>query len=172
MMKNTHKNQGPATLAAARAHWARLAAREQTLVLAAAGLVLLALAWWLLLAPAWSTWKTSAARHAQADAQLRQMQLLQAEARQLQEAPRAQGGSPGAALQASVAQALGRGGQIALAGERATVTLRAVPAAAVARWLAQARSAARAVPLEAQLTRDAGTDAAWSGTVVLALPAP
>ncbi|WP_313081650.1 type II secretion system protein GspM [Pulveribacter sp.] len=160
------------TLAAARARWARLAPREQTLVLAAAALVLLALAWWLLLAPALSSLKTSAARHAQADAQLRQMQLLQAEALQLQDAPRAQGGNPAAALQAGVTEALGKGGQVVLAGERATVTLRAVPAEALAHWLGQARAAARAVPLEAQLTRDAGTDAVWSGTVVLALPAP
>lgn len=160
------------TLAAARAHWARLAPREQSLVLAAAALVLLALAWWLLLAPALSTLKTSAARHAQADAQLRQMQLLQAEALQLQDAPRAQGGNPAAALQAGVADALGKGGQLVLAGERATVTLRAVPAEALGLWLGQARASAHAVPLEAQLTRDAGTDATWSGTVVLALPTP
>lgn len=39
-------------LAALRAHWARMAPREQSLVLAAAAVLGLALLWWVLLAPA------------------------------------------------------------------------------------------------------------------------
>ena len=53
-----------AALTPLSARWQRLAAREQTLVLLAAAVIGLALLWWLLLAPALQTWKTSAARHA------------------------------------------------------------------------------------------------------------
>ncbi len=153
-----------------RAQWQRMAAREQTLVLAAAALVGLALAWWVLLAPALQTWRTSAARHAALDAQLRHMQQLQAEAQQLQDAPRPQGEGALAALRASTTQLLGPAAQLTVSGEHASVTLQAVPPDALARWLAQARSGARAVPVQARLTRAAGTAPAWSGTLVLALP--
>ena len=76
---------------ALRAHWASLAPREQTLVLAAAAIVSLALLWWLLLAPALAQLRASPQRHAAIDAQLQQMQTLQAEAMHLKGAPRTQG---------------------------------------------------------------------------------
>jgi len=154
-----------------RAHWQRLAAREQTLVLLAAALVGLALAWWVLLAPALHTWRSSAARHAEVDAQLRHMQQLQAQALQLRDAPRPQGGGAAvAALRASTTQILGAGAQLTAAGEQASVTLKGVPAEALAHWLAQARASAHAVPVQARLTRSAGAVPAWDGTLVLALP--
>ena len=72
-----------------RARWQTLAPREQNLVRAAVALVVLALLWWLALAPALQTLRTAPARHATLDAQLQRMQALQAEAQQLQGAPRA-----------------------------------------------------------------------------------
>ena len=68
----------PPALAALRAHWARMAPREQSLVLAAAAVVGLALLWWVLLAPALQQLRGSGARHAAVDAQLQRMQALQA----------------------------------------------------------------------------------------------
>ena len=174
---------------ALRARWQALAPREQTLVLAAAGVVGLALLWWVALAPALSTLRTAAPRHAELDAQLQRMQSLQAEAQQLQSAPRAARGDTAAALRAALTQRLGNTAQLSMVGDRATVTLKGAPADALAQWLAQARSNARAAPIEARLTRSApapaprtanapatlGSPAApamprWDGTLVLALP--
>ena len=154
-----------------RTHWAALAPREQALLAAAAAVVGLALLWWVLLAPALQTLHGSAARHAALDAQLQHMQALQAEALQLKDAPRAQGGDALRALQLSAARQLGTGAQLATAGDRVTVTLKGVPAEAFAQWLAQARGTARAVPVQARLTRSgAQAPMRWDGTLVLALP--
>jgi general secretion pathway protein M len=173
---------------ALRARWQALAPREQTLVLAAAGVVGLALLWWVALAPALATLRTAGPRHAELDAQLQRMQSLRAEAQQLQSAPRAARGDAAAALRAALAQRLGNTAQLNMAGDRATVTLKGAPADALAQWLAQARSNARAAPIEARLTRSPAAAAPrggnapvtlgspavamprWDGTLVLALP--
>lgn len=166
----------PPALAALRAHWARMAPREQSLVLAAAAVVGLALLWWVLLAPALQQLRGSGARHAAVDAQLQRMQALQAEALQLKDAPRPPGGEALRTLQTTLAQQLGAAAQMNVAGDRATVTLKGAPAEALAQWLDQARSTARAVPLEARLVQSAAPANAaaaavrWDGTLVLALP--
>lgn len=152
---------GSALLAAAatlQARWKALARREQTLVLAAGGVLALALVWWVALAPALHVLRTAPARHAALDAQLQHMQALQAEARQLQSVPRARSGDALRALQTSLTQQLGAGAQLSSAGDRVTVTLRSVPADALARWLIQVRGTTRAVPQEARLTRSTGAE--------------
>lgn len=169
--------------------WKALAPREQNLVLAASALVALALLWWVAVAPALSTLRAAPARHAALDAQLQRMQSLQAEAQQLQAAPASSPGDAVGALRTALTQRLGNTAQLNVAGDRATVTLKGASADALAQWLTQARSNARATPLEARLTRSAAPAAAapagnapitlgsapvamprWDGTVVLALP--
>jgi general secretion pathway protein M len=60
--------------------------------------------------------------------------------------------------------------QLALVGDRATVTLKGVTADALTQWLAQVRLNVRVLPAEARLRRSAaGT---WDGTLVLNLGAP
>lgn len=182
-------------LAPWQARWQGLARREQTLLLAAAALVAFAVLWWLLMAPALQTLRTAPARHAELDAQLQRMLTLQAEAQQLQGAPRVPAADAMRTLQSGVAQRLGSGAQVSAAGDRATVTLKGVPADRLADWLSQARSAAHAVPLEMRLVRspaaaapaarpgapasaagsaappaDADGRPRWDGTIVLALP--
>lgn len=149
------RSNAAALVPALQARWRALARREQTLVLAAAGLVALALLWWVALAPALQTLRAAPARHAALDSQLQHMQSLQAEALQLQSAPRARGGDALRTLQTSITQQLGASAQLTSAGDRATVTLKAVSADALAQWLTQVRATARAVPLEAKLTRSA-----------------
>ncbi len=176
--------------------WQALAPREQNLVLAAGALVALALLWWVAIAPALATLRTAPARHAALDAQLQRMHSLQAEAQQLQAAPKASAGDTVGALRTALAQRLGTTAQLNVVGDRATVTLKGAPADALAQWLAQARSNARATPLEARLTRSPAAPAPkaaattlptappptaldsspvtpprWDGTLVLALPA-
>lgn len=178
--------------------WQTLAPREQNLVLAAGALIALALVWWVAIAPALATLRTAPARHAALDTQLQRMHSLQAEAQQLQAAPKASPGDTVGALRTALAQRLGTTAQLNVVGDRATVTLKGAPADALAQWLAQARSNARATPLEARLTRSpaaptpktaasTGTNITaplptavdtkqvalprWDGTLVLALPA-
>lgn len=170
--------------------WKALAPREQNLVLAAGALVALALLWWVAVAPALATLRAAPARHATLDTQLQRMQSLQAEAQPLQAAPPSSPGDAVGALRTALAQRLGNTAQLNVAGDRATVTLKGAPADALAQWLAQARSNARATPLEARLTRSTAAAAAapgstapitlgsplvamprWDGTLVLALPA-
>ena len=161
---------------ALRAHWASLAPREQTLVLAAAAIVSLALLWWLLLAPALAQLRASPARHAALDAQLQQMQALQAQALHLKDIPRPTGNETLPVLWRSLGQQLSAGTQMSTTGDRAAITLKDVPPEALAQWLAQVRSTTRAVPTEARLMRNtastggASPPAPWNGTLTLALP--
>lgn len=180
------RNTPSPTSAALRARWQALAPREQTLVLAAVGLVAFAVLWWLALAPALTTLRTAPARHAELDAQLQRMQSLRAEAQQLQAAPATGRGDAAGALRTALAQRLGNTAQLNMVGDRATITLKGAPADALGQWLAQARSNARAAPVEARLTRSTSAPAAgappallgnappemprWDGTLVLALP--
>ncbi|MCW5237772.1 type II secretion system protein M [Verminephrobacter eiseniae] len=184
----------PTLRTALRQHWKTLAPRERSLVLAAAGLVTLALLWWLAIAPAMATLRTAPARHATLDMQLQHMRRLQAEAQQLQAAPRSSPGDAAGALRAALAQQLGHSAQLNMQGAHANVTLQGACADALAQWLAQARSNAHANTLQAQLTRSAATTSTpssgggaapattpcrpgsamprWDGTLVLVLPAP
>jgi len=165
-----------ATAAALRKHWATLAAREQTLVLAAGAVLGLALLWWVLLAPALAQLRASPARHAALDAQLQQMQALQAEALHLKDIPRPTSNETLPVLWRSLAQQLGTATQMSTTSDRATITLKDVPAEALAQWLAQVRSTIRAVPIETRLMRStaaaggANTPVLWNGTLTLALP--
>lgn len=164
-----------AMAAALRTHWASLAPREQTLVLAAATVLGLALLWWLLLAPALAQLRASPARHAALDAQLQQMQALQAQALHLKDIPRPTGNETLPVLWRSLGQQLSAGTQMSTTGDRAAITLKDVPPEALAQWLAQVRSTTRAVPTEARLMRNTASTggaspAPWNGTLTLALP--
>ncbi len=156
---------------ALQARWDGLADREQTLVRGALALVSAAVLWWLFLAPALHTVRTASAEHRTLQAELEQMKTLQSQARSLQAQPRLGYDEALRALRASV-QALGARAQMGEAGERATITLRAIPADALAQWLTQVRINARALPTDARLTRQRGESgtAYWDGTLVLSLP--
>lgn len=153
-------------LAAAR--WTALAPRERRLVAIAAAVVLLGLLWWVGLQPALRTLRETPARIGALDAQLEQMQRLAAEARALAGTPAVSEAQARKALEAATAR-LGSGARLQLQGERATLNLTDVPGDALWNWLNEARSAARARPLEAQLTLGAG---GYSGTLVLGLSMP
>jgi len=162
-----------AALKALKAKWTRLAPREQTPVRATGALVLLALLWWLLLAPPLKALRQSAARHAEVNAQWQQMQQMQAEAEQLQNAPKHASADAPAQLRGMTETQLGPAARLTIAAGQATVTLTEAPAAAVAAWLAQVMAGTQATPVQAQLTRAGNTQPPrWSGTLVLVLPTP
>lgn len=151
-----------------RARWAVLAPREQALVAAAAALVVLALLWWLAIGPAVSTLRSAESRHRALDAQLQQMRRLQAQARAMQAQPKLNHDEAMRQLEAAIRQQLGASARYAIAGDRVTITLTNTPAQALAQWLSQVRTNARAIPGEARLARNAA--GGWDGSLVLTLP--
>lgn len=148
------------------ARWQGAADRERQLVLAGLTLLLLALVWWLGVAPALATLRSAQTQRQLLDAQLQQMQSLQAQAKALQAQPRITFDEARRLLEASV-KPFGASAQLMLAGERATLTLRGASADALAQWLTQVRLNVRAVPSEARLVRNAS--GAWDGTLTLNL---
>ncbi|MBK5205239.1 MAG: type II secretion system protein M [Polaromonas sp.] len=159
------------TLQRGQAAWAALAPRERWLLGSAFAVALLAMLWWVAVAPALDTLRNAESRHRSLDAQLQTMRALAAEAGTLQTLPRINTDDSHKALALTVKQRLGATAQLAVAGERATVTLKGTSAEALAQWLAQARSNARALPTEAHLSLNAARTG-WDGSVVLALPPP
>lgn len=153
-----------------QARWRALARREQQLVLAALALLLVAGLWWLALAPALATLRSAESQQRLLDAQLQQMQRLQAQASTLQAQPRLAVADARRLLEASVQQQFGATAQLALVGERVTLTLKGATADALAQWLAQVRLNVRLLPEEARLQRSAAGH--WDGTLVLLLSAP
>lgn len=149
-----------------QARWHSVSRREQQLLLGALALVLLALLWWVGVAPALATLRSAAQQQPQLDAQLQQMQRLQAQAQTLQAQPRLSVADAVAVLQATV-KPLGASAQMTVSGERVTLRLQGLSADALAQWLAQARLNARAVPSEARLQRNSANT--WDGTLVLVL---
>jgi general secretion pathway protein M len=151
-----------------RARWAGLAPREQALVAAAAGLVALALLWWIAIGPALATLRSAETQHRELDTQLQQMRRLQAQARAMQAQPKLNHDEAMRQLESAIRQQLGVSARYAIAGDRVTITLTNAPAQALAQWLSQVRANARAIPGEARLTRNAA--GGWDGSLVLALP--
>ena len=164
---NTSKN-APQRLAQ---RWQALAPREQTLIGSAAAVVAFALVWWVAVAPALSVLRTANAQRSTLDAQLQQMQTLQAQAKALQGQPKLTAQDSARALEASVKQRLGSAGQLSIVGSQATLTLKNAPADALAQWLGQARTVAKAVPSQSRLRLSTSSPGAWDGTLVLSLPA-
>lgn len=148
--------------------WRSVSPREQRWVLLAGVLLSLALLWWLALAPALAVLKAAPAQHRALDAQLQQMQRLQAQAKALQAQPVLSADAARQALEAAL-KPLGAGAQMTTQIDRVTVTLKAVPANALAQWLATARQNAHTAPVEAHLVRNPA--GGWDGTLVLNLGA-
>lgn len=151
-----------------QARWDSISRREQQWLLAALALVLGAALWWVALAPALATLRSAEQQHQLLDAQLQQMQRLQAQAKTLQAQAPLSFNEARRLLEASV-KLLGAAAQLSVVGERVTLSLKGAAPDALAQWLAQARLNARAVPSEARLLRNAaGT---WDGMLVLTLSA-
>ena len=162
----------PASL---RPHWDTLAPRERRGVQAAFALVAVALLWWVGIGPALQTLGAADAQHRSLDAQLQTMRSLRAEAQALQAQPKLSFDDALKAVELAAKAELGGSGQINTTGERVTVSLKSTPADALARWLAQVRINARALPTEARLVRSQANTivtpiTTWDGSLVLTLP--
>ncbi|MES2959961.1 MAG: type II secretion system protein GspM [Pseudomonadota bacterium] len=149
-----------------RARWRALGARERQGATIAAWVVGVFLLWALAIAPAWRTTRSAPAQLDLIDAQLQQMQRQANEARELRAIPPLGTSQAAAALREATAE-LGTAGRLTVSGERATLTLTGANGSQLQDWLAEARSAARARPVEANLTRG---PQGYSGSIVVALP--
>lgn len=152
-----------------RARWQALAPREKVLVAATTALVVLVVVWLIAVRPALNVVRSAEQQHRALDTQLQQMRAMQQQARALQAQPKLNHDEAVRQLELSLRQRLGTSGRLAIAGDRATVTLTGAAPDALARWITQARIDARALPSEARLARNTG--GLWDGTMVLSLPA-
>ena len=149
-----------------KARWQALGSRERRGLVIVAWVLGLFLLWALAIAPAWRTARATPAQLEQLDAQLQLMQRQAGEARELRAAPALNNSQSTAALR-TANDALGAAGRLQIVGDRATLTLTGVSGTQLRDWLAEARSAARARPVEANLTRG---PQGFSGSIVVALP--
>lgn len=149
------------------ARWRALGRRERNGITVAAWVLGLFLLWTLAVAPAWRATRAAPALLDRLDAQLQQMQRQAGEARELRAMPALNTAQSVAALRAATEE-LGAAARLQLAGDRATLTLTGIDGAQLRDWLAEARSAARAHPTEANLNRG---PQGFSGTITVALPA-
>jgi general secretion pathway protein M len=151
--------------AQAQAQWSRLAEREQRL-LSLAGVALgLLLTYAVLIAPAQRTLRNVPAQLETLERQLQTMQAQAAEARLLSASPSVPAADAQAALSGATDR-LGPKAQLHMRGEHAVLMLSGVPSEALQSWLGEVRAAARARPVEAQLTR---TPQGFTGSIVLSL---
>ena len=159
-----------------QARWSRLASRDKRLARLALLLVLATLLWLFSVAPSLTTLRSADAEAKTLNAQLQRMQAMQAQAQALQKLPALGFDDAVRALTAATKQTLGATAQLSVAGDRASVTLKAASADALAEWLTQARLNARSLPLEARLVRApaaapaAAGAAFWNGVLVMGLP--
>jgi general secretion pathway protein M len=149
------------------ARWKALAPREKVLVGAAAGLLAAVVLWAVGVQPAWRTLERAPAQLDALDVQTLTMRRLAAEVRELRQS------APPSTMQATEAlnaatQRLGPGARLAVQADRAVLTLEGISPEALRAWLVEARSGARARPLEVQLMQ---AGAGFSGTVTVAIPA-
>ena len=155
---------GDARQRAAR-YWSSLAARERVLVAAGAAAVGILVVWMLGVQPALRTLRDAPVEIDRLDRQLQQMQIAAAEAQGLRSASQIPATQAVSSLQAAT-ERLGGKSKLVVQGDRATLTFTSIPAEALRAWLGEARSGARARPVEAQWVK-AGDG--YSGNVAVLL---
>jgi general secretion pathway protein M len=149
-----------------RARWAALTPRDRRMASLGALVLGLFLLWSVAIAPAWRTLSSAPARLDAQQRQLQQMQALARETTTLRKVTPLPLDQAQAAL-AAATERLGAPGKLSLQGERALLTLKQVNSAALATWLAEARLGARARVVEANLTMSGA--GLYDGSLVLAV---
>ncbi len=152
-------------LALAAAWWRGLAGRERTGLTVAGGLLASYIVWAVAVGPALQTLQRAPLEHDLLEAQFQTMQRLAAESQQLRTTPPLPADAAVAALKTAT-ERLGDKGRLMLQGERAVLSIQGATPQALRDWLAEARSGARARPLEANLTR---AGAGYNGAIVVSL---
>jgi general secretion pathway protein M len=149
----------------AEAFWRSRAPRERQALGAGLVAVLVVLVWLFAVQPAARTVREAPARLDQLDRELQQMQTTALEVKALRAVAPVSSTQATAALKAATDR-LGDRARLSMQGDRASLTLTAVDSEALYNWLVEARSAARARPTEASLSR---TPTGYNGTIVVTL---
>ena len=145
--------------------WQARAPRERQLIVVTGIAVSVLVVWLTLLQPALRTLHDAPIDLDRLDQQLQQMQVAAGEMRTLRAASPVPSEQAANALRAATAQ-LGEKARLAVQGDRATLTFTGIPAEALRAWLGEARSAARARPMEAQLVKAA---TGYSGSISVSI---
>ena len=149
----------------AGATWRARPARDRLALTVMAVVLGTFLVWVLFIAPAVATLRSAPAQLEALDTQLLQMRTMAAEVRDLRNATPVPAAQAGVAIKSAV-ERQGDKVRLSLQNERALLTLHNASPEQVRALLVEARSAARARPLEAELTRVPG---GYTGTLVLGL---
>lgn len=147
--------------------WRVRSQRDRTAIVVMASVLGVFLLWTLGVAPAWRTLQAAPAQIEALDAQLLQVRTMAAEVRELRNTTPIAAAQAGVAMKAA-AERHGDKVRLTLQADRALVTFTGASPEQVRALLVEARSAARARPVEAQLTRGAN---GFNGTLVLSLGA-
>jgi general secretion pathway protein M len=123
--------------------------KKVLLILCALPLVLVSI-WSLAVAPAWRTWQEAPARQDHLESQNQLMQQLQAQAQTLQMLRLVTRDEALTWLEKNLDD-LGPEARINHQDEYVSLSLKAAPALALARWLSEAREHAQALPVQADL---------------------
>ncbi len=153
-------------LAPLRQRYEALDVRERRFVLLLAWLFVLALLWFVAVGPALRTVRATPAERDGLEQSQFEMNAQAAEAKALRAVPAVSPIQARQALEAACAR-LGAGAQVQITNGRAVITLRELRSEELTALLAEARSAARAHVVEAQLQH---VPTGYSGTLTLALP--
>jgi len=145
--------------------WRSRAPRERQLIAGGAIALAVLVVWLIAVQPALRTLREAPAELDRLDTQWQQMQLAAVESAALRSASPVPPAQATEALRAAT-ERLGGKGKIALQGDRAVLTFSGLPFDALRNWLGEARSAARARPVEAQLLKGAS---GYSGSITIAL---
>ncbi len=148
--------------------WQGLAVREQQGLAAAGAALGLLLLWTTALAPALRTMREAPAERQALQLQILQMQKLAAESKELRGLPPIAAQQAAQALTAS-SQRLGDKAKLTHQGDRWILTFSRMQPEELRAWLAEARSGARARPVDAQVAR--GADG-LAGTITVAAGSP
>jgi general secretion pathway protein M len=154
-----------AALAPLRARWTALPPREKRLLLLAGLALALFITWLVAVKPALRTLATAPAQREALEVQWQAMNKRAAEAAELRVATPMSPEQSLAALKIATDR-LGSKARMSVQGERVVLTLTHVGTGELRDWLAEARSAARARPVEATLSRAAQ---GYSGTLIVAV---
>ncbi len=147
--------------------WLVRTSRERRAVIVVLAVLAVLVIWSLFIQPAWRSAQAAPAQLDQLDGELQQMQRIAAESRALRAVSPVSPTQAAAALKAA-SERLGDKAKLNLQGDRATLTLTGISPEALRGWLNEARSGARARPVEATLQRGAS---GFTGSVTVTLGA-
>ena len=166
---NTRSSALPPALVTIRqqaaAWWQGRAPRERQALVSVVVVVVLFAVWSLFIAPALRTLREAPAQLDRLDAQLQQMQRAATESVVLRSVAPVSNAQAALALKAA-SDRLGDRARLTVQGDRASIALTGVDTESLRAWLQEARSGARARPVEAQLQRG---PQGYSGTLNVTL---